>query len=272
MASYRSRSRDSHNMRKRDEDQRENRGFRTRTPIRDRGRRVIERSPERRISRESRDRQERRQVEERMEARREEEFRENRFKTWSNGNGQYSRRARTYNDKDYKGKKTTESKREDKNQEKLETEQKDIEKSKMKEPERSKKEKPEHEESESSSSTSSESEEEDIDMMKELFKLAKQKEKEKRQNRRAIRKARKAMKSPSGNIARNNSPDSVSGYNSGKLYEQETTIIQPVKEDKKVSKVFRRALISGENEKQVTEKQVAVITPQVIPTPDPLAP
>ena len=52
-------------MRQRDEDQRENRGYRTRTPIRDRGRRVVERSPERRISRDSRDRQERRQVEER---------------------------------------------------------------------------------------------------------------------------------------------------------------------------------------------------------------
>ena len=64
----------------------------------------------------------------------------------------------------------------------------------------------------------------------------------------------------------------MSGYNSGKLYEQETTIIQPVKVDKKVSKVFRKASISGENEKQVTEKQVAVITPQVIPTPDPPAP
>ena len=34
-------------MRQRDEDQRENRGYRTRTPIRDRGRRVVERSPER---------------------------------------------------------------------------------------------------------------------------------------------------------------------------------------------------------------------------------
>ena len=57
-------------MRQRDEDQRENRGFRTRSPIRDRGRKVIERSPERRTSRESRDRQERRQVEERVESRR----------------------------------------------------------------------------------------------------------------------------------------------------------------------------------------------------------
>ena len=94
-------------MRQRDEDQRENRGFRTRSPIRDRGRRVIERSPERRTSRESRDRQERKQVEERVEARREAEARESR--TWSNG---YSRRFRTYidKDKDYRGKKPNESK------------------------------------------------------------------------------------------------------------------------------------------------------------------
>ena len=82
-----------------------------------------------------------------------------------------------------KVKKTTESKREDKNQEKLETEQKDIEKSKLKEPERNKKKKPEHEESESSSSTSSDSEEENIDMMKEQFKHAKQKVKEENQKK-----------------------------------------------------------------------------------------
>ena len=106
-------------MRQSDEDQRDNRGFRPRSPNRDRGRRFIERSPERRTSRESRDRQERKQVEERVEARREEEARESR--TWSNG---YSRRFRTYidKDKDYRGKKPNESK----------TEQKDIEKSKEK--------------------------------------------------------------------------------------------------------------------------------------------
>ena len=120
MANFRSRSRD--NMRQRDEDQRDNRGFR------DRGRRFIERSPERRTSRESRDRQERKQVEERVEARREEEARENR--TWSNG---YHKRFRTYidKDKDYRGKKPNESK----------TEQENIEESKMKKIERSKKEK-----------------------------------------------------------------------------------------------------------------------------------
>ena len=118
MANFRSRSRD--NMRQRDEDQRDNRGFR------DKGRRFIERSPERRTSRESRERQERKQVEERVEARREEEARENR--TWSNG---YHKRFRTYTDKDkdYRGKKPNESKPEQ------------VEESKMKKIERSKKKK-----------------------------------------------------------------------------------------------------------------------------------
>ena len=252
-------------MRQREEDQRENRGFRTRSPIRDRGRRFIERSPERRTSRESRDRQERKQVEERVEARREAEARESR--TWSNG---YHRRflPRTYTDKDrdYRGKKPNESKPEQ------------VEESKMKKIERS------TDSSSLSESEEEESGEDDMNLAREILKLAKKKQKEKTKNRRAIRKAKKARKvrkSLSGDIARTN--DSVTGYNSGELYEQETTIqpvkedkkvsaIQPVKEEKKMPKVFRKVSTSGEKEKQVTEKPMAVIPPQVIKTPEPPAP
>ena len=75
-------------------------------------------------------------------------------------------------------------------------------------------------------------------MMRELFKLAKKKEREKKQNKRAIRKAKKARKirkSLSGEIATTN--DSVTGYNSGELYNQETTTVQIIKEDKKMSTI-----------------------------------
>ena len=123
-----------------------------------------------------------------------------------------------------------------------------------------------------------------MNLAREILKLAKKKQKEKTKNRRAIRKAKKARKvrkSLSGDIARTN--ESVTGYNSGELYEQETTIqpvkedkkvsaIQPVKEEKKMPKVFRKVSTSGEKEKQVTEKPMAVIPPQVIKTPDPPAP
>ena len=280
MSRKRSRSRDSHHIRKKDEDDRENREYRPRTPILDRERRIVERSQERRISRESRDRQERRQLEERVEERRAEEFRENRFKTWSNEYGHH-RRARTYYEKDFKGKQNwkTESRREEKPQEpqeKLEIEQKET-KGEREKTKRSRKKEPESQESDSDSDSSDSEascdrkEKEKLIMMKEIYKLYKQRQKEKKQKRKGTIRAQKARKSPSGNLARDNSPDSVSGYMSSRLYEQETPIVQPIEVDTKDSKKT-----TIQEDKKVIEKastkQVAVIIPQVIATPDPPAP
>ena len=265
MANFRSRSRDNERQREerqREEDQRDNRGHR------DRGRR-FERIPERRTSRESRERQERKLLEERVESRREEQARENR--TWSNN---YQRRflPRTYIDKDrdHRGKKQSESKPEQ------------VEENKMEKIEKSRKKKSRKEDTDSSSSSSSgsgedESEEEeekaDMDLAKEILKLAKGKLKEKTRHKRAIRKAKKKNRK---SIARTN--DSVTGYHSDELYNQKTTAVQAIKEDKKIStsppvkevqkkpKVVRK--VSGGKEKQVNEKPTAVIPPQAIPPPD----